>query len=155
MTFAMLFPGQGSQAVGMLGDWTHPRVVETFAEAGDVLGYDLATLVHSGPETELNRTDRTQPALLAASIALWRVWQAEGGATPVAMAGHSLGEYSALVAAGALDFATGLKLVERRGQLMQTAVPEGEGGMVAVIGLDDEAVEALSLIHISEPTRPY
>ena len=75
MTFAMLFPGQGSQAVGMLGDWAHPRVAETFAEAGDVLGYDLATLVHSGPETELNRTDRTQPALLAASIALWRVWR--------------------------------------------------------------------------------
>ena len=143
MTFAMLFPGQGSQAVGMLGDWTHPQVSQTFAEAGEVLGYDLATLVRSGPEAELNRTDRTQPALLAASIALWRVWQAEGGATPVAMAGHSLGEYSALVASGALRFADALRLVERRGQLMQVAVPEGEGGMVAVIGLDDEAVEAL------------
>jgi len=143
MTFAMLFPGQGSQAVGMLGEWEHPQVKETFAEAGDVLGWDLATLVRSGPEAELNRTDRTQPALLAASIALWGVWQAEGGIAPVAMAGHSLGEYSALVAAGALSFADGLKLVERRGQLMQAAVPEGEGGMVAVIGLDDEAVEAL------------
>lgn len=143
MTFAMLFPGQGSQAVGMLGDWSHPRVSQTFAEAGEVLGYDLAALVRSGPEAELNRTDRTQPALLAASIALWRVWQAEGGATPVAMAGHSLGEYAALVASGALHFADALRLVERRGQLMQGAVPEGEGGMVAVIGLDDEAVEAL------------
>lgn len=143
MSFAMLFPGQGSQAVGMLGEWEHPQINATFAEAGDVLGWDLATLVRSGPEADLNRTDRTQPALLAASIALWRIWQAEGGAKPVVMAGHSLGEYSALVAAGALSFADGLKLVERRGQLMQAAVPEGQGGMVAVIGLDDEAVETL------------
>lgn len=127
----------------MLSDFDHPLINATFAEAGDVLGWDLATLVRSGPEAELNRTDRTQPALLAASIALWRVWQAEGGAAPVAMAGHSLGEYSALVAAGAMSFADGLKLVERRGQLMQAAVPEGEGGMIAVIGMEDEAVEAL------------
>jgi [acyl-carrier-protein] S-malonyltransferase len=143
MTFAMVFPGQGSQAVGMLDGWDHPAVAATLAEADEALGWSLSRLVAQGPEAELNRTDRTQPALLAASISIWRVWLAEGGARPVALAGHSLGEYSALVAAEALAFGDALRLVERRGQLMQAAVPEGQGGMVAVIGLEDAAVEAL------------
>lgn len=142
MSFAILFPGQGSQSVGMLAglaaEW--PQVGETFAEASDALGYDLWKLVQEGSEADLGRTDRTQPAMLAAGIATWRVWQAAGGATPGHMAGHSLGEYTALVAAGALDFATAIKLVERRGQLMQAAVPEGQGAMAAILGLSDEDV---------------
>lgn len=143
MTFAMLFPGQGSQSVGMLATRPEPEIAETFAEASDALGWDLAGLVRQGPEALLNETARTQPALLAASIALWRVWLREGLPLPAAMAGHSLGEYSALVAAGSLDFGDALRLVERRGQLMQSAVPAGTGGMTALIGLDDGAVEAL------------
>lgn len=143
MSFAMLFPGQGSQSVGMLADRPEPDIAATFAEASEALGWDLAGLVREGPEARLNETARTQPALLAASIALWRVWQREGLPLPVAMAGHSLGEYSALVAAGSLPFAEALRLVELRGELMQAAVPSGSGGMIAVIGLDDAAVEAL------------
>lgn len=143
MSFAMLFPGQGSQSVGMLASRSEPEIAATFAEASEALGWDLAELVRVGPEARLNETARTQPALLAASIALWRVWQREGLSMPVAMAGHSLGEYSALVAAGSLGFADALRLVELRGQLMQSAVPAGSGGMIAVIGLDDAAVEVL------------
>jgi len=143
MNYAVLFPGQGSQAVGMLAAHAEPEVARTFAEAGEVLGWDLAQLVREGPVDELNRTERTQPALLAAGVALWRVWQQQGLPAPQALAGHSLGEYTALVAAGSLQFADALKLVELRGQLMQAAVPEGEGGMAAVIGLDDAQVEAL------------
>lgn len=143
MTYALLFPGQGSQSVGMLAGLDAPAVAETWAEASEVLGWDLAALVTEGPAEELNRTERTQPALLAAGVAVWRVWQARAPAPPTALAGHSLGEYSALVAAGSLDFGDALKLVERRGQLMQAAVPAGEGGMVALIGLDDAAAEAL------------
>lgn len=140
--FAMCFPGQGSQAVGMLDALAehYPQVEQTLAEAGDALGYDLAALVCEGPAEELNRTECTQPALLAADIAVWRVWQASGGPMPAAMAGHSLGEYAALVAAGALDFADGVRLSALRGRAMQEAVPEGEGGMAAIIGLDDDAV---------------
>lgn len=142
MSFAIVFPGQGSQSVGMLAelasDW--PQVNEAFAEASDALGYDLWALVQQGPEGELNQTDKTQPAMLAAGIATWRVWQAAGGAMPVCLAGHSLGEYSALVAAGAIRFADAIKLVERRGQLMQAAVPQGEGAMAAILGLDDAQV---------------
>ena len=142
MSFAIVFPGQGSQAVGMLAELAaeHPQVSETFAEASEALGYDLWQLVQNGPDTDLNQTDKTQPAMLAAGIACWRVWQAAEGATPAFVAGHSLGEYTALVASGALDFAIAIKLVEQRGQLMQAAVPEGEGAMAAILGLTDEQV---------------
>jgi len=145
MKYAMLFPGQGSQAVGMLAALgvAHALVGETLAEAGDALGWDLAKLVREGPAEELNRTERTQPALLAAGVAVWRAWQAQAPPAAAALAGHSLGEYTALVAAGSVAFADALKLVELRGQLMQGAVPEGQGGMVAVVGLDDESVEKL------------
>jgi [acyl-carrier-protein] S-malonyltransferase len=143
MKYAMLFPGQGSQSVGMLGSFTAPVVGQTFDEASDVLGWDVRALVREGPETELNRTQRTQPVLLAADIALWRLWQQRDLPSPSALAGHSLGEYAALVAAGAISFADALRLVERRGELMQAAVPEGEGAMAAVIGLDDAAIATL------------
>lgn len=142
MTYAMLFPGQGSQSVGMLSGHGDPTVRATFEEASTVLGWDLAKLVAEGPVESLNQTARTQPALLAASIAVWRVWQAQQAPAPAVLAGHSLGEYSALMAAGSLDFADALKLVELRGQLMQAAVPQGVGGMAAVVGLDDAAIEA-------------
>ncbi len=145
MKYAMLFPGQGSQAVGMLAALTdaYPVVAETLSEAGDALGWDLARLVREGPVEELNRTERTQPALLAAGVAVWRAWQTHRPAPPAAMAGHSLGEYSALVAAGSLPFGDALKLVELRGRLMQAAVPDGQGGMAALVGLDDVGVEKL------------
>jgi len=117
-------------------------VVDTFAEASSALGYDLWALTQSGPEEQLNQTDKTQPAILAASIAIWRLWKAEGGAQPAFVAGHSLGEYSALVAAGSLPFAEAVKLVELRGQLMQQAVPAGKGGMAAILGLEDADVLA-------------
>lgn len=143
MKYALLFPGQGSQEVGMLGALAarHPVIDDTLREASTVLGYGLLDLVRNGPAEELNRTQRTQPALLAASVATARLWQAQGLPAPAAMAGHSLGEYSALVVAGALDFADALKLVELRGELMQTAVPQGVGAMAAAIGVDDEVVE--------------
>ncbi len=143
MKYALLFPGQGSQSVGMLGSLQDPQVDATFSEASQALGWDVAELVRSGPEARLNRTECTQPALLAAGIAVWRVWQKADAPPPAALAGHSLGEYTALVAAGSLDFGEALKLVELRGQLMQSAVPEGAGGMAAVIGLDDAGVEKL------------
>lgn len=141
-TLAIVFPGQGSQSVGMLSELaaSFPLVNETFTQASDVLGYDLWTLIQDGPEDELNRTDRTQPAMLAAGVAVWRVWQQENGATPCVMAGHSLGEYSALVCAGALDFTDAVSLVEERGRCMQSAVPAGVGAMAAILGLDDAAV---------------
>lgn len=140
--FAFVFPGQGSQAVGMLADMAaqYPIVEETFAEASAVLGYDLWALVQQGPAEELNKTWQTQPALLTASVALWRVWQQEGGKAPAMMAGHSLGEYSALVCAGVIAFSDAVRLVELRGKLMQDAVPEGTGAMSAIIGLDDESI---------------
>ncbi|MBV7299234.1 ACP S-malonyltransferase [Enterovibrio paralichthyis] len=140
--FAVVFPGQGSQAVGMLADLGEqfPIVKETFAEASEVLGYDLWALVQNGPAEDLNQTNRTQPALLTASVAIWRVWQQEGGAMPSVMAGHSLGEYSALVCAGVIDFKQAVKLVELRGELMQEAVPAGVGAMSAIIGLDNDAI---------------
>jgi [acyl-carrier-protein] S-malonyltransferase len=142
---AVLFPGQGSQSVGMLGALAaaYPVVAQTLDEAGTALGWDLAQLVKDGPEAELNRTERTQPALLAAGVAVWRAWQTHQPPPPAAMAGHSLGEYSALVAAGSVAFADALKLVELRGRLMQQAVPQGSGGMAAVVGLDDAAIENL------------
>jgi [acyl-carrier-protein] S-malonyltransferase len=145
MKYALLFPGQGSQAVGMLAALAgnDARVTQTFAEASTALGYDLWQLASAGPEEELNQTHRTQPALLAAGIAVWRVWNSRGLPPPSALAGHSLGEYTALVAAGSIDFAEALKLVELRGELMQNAVPPGEGAMAAIIGLDDAAVEKI------------
>ncbi|WP_227728836.1 ACP S-malonyltransferase [Yersinia proxima] len=140
--FAMVFPGQGSQSLGMLADLAaqFPIVEETFSEASSVLGYDLWQLVQQGPAEELNKTWQTQPALLAASVAIWRVWQHQGGKLPAMMAGHSLGEYSALVCAGVLDFTQAIRLVELRGKLMQEAVPEGTGAMYAIIGLDNESI---------------
>ena len=142
MKLAFVFPGQGSQSVGMLGGLAaeHARVAETFQEASDALGYDLWSLVQNGAEDELNQTARTQPAMLAAGVAVWRVWNAQNGAQPNVMAGHSLGEYSALVCAEALTFADAIRLVEQRGQLMQAAVPAGVGAMAAILGLEDDAV---------------
>jgi len=141
--FAMVFPGQGSQVVGMLADLAaeNPAVENTFREASAALGYDLWQLTQQGPAEELNKTWQTQPALLAASVAIYRVWQEKGGKAPAMMAGHSLGEYSALVCAGVLDFAEAIKLVELRGKLMQEAVPEGTGAMQAIIGLDDASIQ--------------
>lgn len=140
---AFLFPGQGSQTVGMLGDILarESLVSSTFFEASEALGYDLLDLVAQGPAERLNETERTQPAILTASVALWRLWQERGGAQPEFFAGHSLGEYSALVAAGVIDFKDAVKLVEKRGQLMQSAVPAGEGAMAAIIGLTDDQVQ--------------
>lgn len=135
---AFLFPGQGSQALGMLSALAdaHPAVRETFAEASAAIGLDLWALAQQGPEAELNRTINTQPALLAAGVACWRAWCAAGGAEPAAMAGHSLGEYTALVCAGALSLADATRLVRERGRLMQEAVPEGQGAMAAVLNAD-------------------
>ncbi|NAZ44703.1 ACP S-malonyltransferase [Vibrio toranzoniae] len=140
--FAIVFPGQGSQAIGMLADLgeQYDVVKQTFSEASEALGYDLWALVQDGPVENLNETFRTQPALLTASVAIWRVWQELGLEQPVNLAGHSLGEYSALVCAGVIDFKEAIKLVELRGQLMQEAVPAGVGAMYAIIGLDDEAI---------------
>ncbi|AFJ47497.1 ACP S-malonyltransferase [Shimwellia blattae] len=140
--FAFVFPGQGSQTVGMLAELAaeNPVVEATFREASDALGYDLWALSQQGPAEELNKTWHTQPALLAASVAIWRVWQQRGGKTPAMMAGHSLGEYSALVCAGVIDFADAVRLVELRGKFMQDAVPAGTGAMYAIIGLDDAAI---------------
>jgi [acyl-carrier-protein] S-malonyltransferase len=139
---AFVFPGQGSQQVGMLAEMleTYPIVRDTFAESSELLGYDVTDLALNGPIEELNRTEKTQPALLTASIALYRLWSAQSPLKPILFAGHSLGEYSALVASGAVSFADAIKLVELRGQLMQLAVPAGEGLMAAVLGLDDQAV---------------
>lgn len=139
---ALVFPGQGSQSVGMLAELhaEFATVRDTFAEASAALGYDLWALVANGPDTALNETHRTQPALLTASVAVYRVWLEQGGATPAYLAGHSLGEYSALVCAGVLNLADAVKLVEKRGQYMQLAVPAGTGAMSAIIGLDDALI---------------
>lgn len=141
----MVFPGQGSQSVGMLRELAavHGQVGETFQQASDVLGYDLWKLVCDGPVEELNSTDKTQPAMLAAGVAVWRVWQAEQGVRPSLMAGHSLGEYTALVCSNSMAFEDAIRLVAERGRLMQAAVPAGTGGMAAILGLDDAAVEAV------------
>lgn len=139
---ALVFPGQGSQSVGMLAELhaEFASVRDTFAEASAALGYDLWALVANGPDTELNETHRTQPALLTASVAVYRVWLEQGGDTPAYLAGHSLGEYSALVCAGVLTLSDAVKLVEKRGQYMQQAVPAGTGAMSAIIGLDDALI---------------
>jgi len=142
-TLAFVFPGQGSQSLGMLAELSelHPPLRDSFVEASDGAGVDLWALTQGGPEEMLNRTEYTQPALLAASVALWRLWLAQGGARPALLAGHSLGEYSALVAAGALSLHDGAHLVRLRGQLMQDAAPAGVGAMAAVIGAEDALVE--------------
>src|SRR5487761_2382487 len=143
MTLAVIFPGQGSQSLGMLAKLSekYSDIKHTFAEASENLGYDIWAVAQQGPEERLDATACTQPALLTAGVALWRVWQAQGGPQPAFMAGHSLGEYTALVCAGALDFGDAVKLVEFRGQAMQAAVPTGAGAMAAILGLADEAVE--------------
>ncbi|MEM8767468.1 MAG: ACP S-malonyltransferase [Pseudomonadota bacterium] len=142
MSLGFVFPGQGSQTVGMLGAMAekHDVVRATFDEAGEVLGLGMWDLVAEGPQERLNQTEITQPVLLTASTALWRAWQAAGGASPAILAGHSLGEYSALVCADALDFSDAVALVHQRGRLMQEAVPAGEGAMAAILGLDDDVV---------------
>ena len=140
---AFVFPGQGSQSVGMLAKLTdHAVVRSTFDDASVMLGYDLWKLVSDGPADDLNATERTQPAMLAAGFATWRLWQERGGATPGVVTGHSLGEFTALAAAGSIDFSTCIDLVRFRGQAMQEAVPKGTGSMAALLGLDDAAVEA-------------
>jgi [acyl-carrier-protein] S-malonyltransferase len=142
-TFAFVFPGQGSQTVGMLDAWgDHPAVRQTLAEASEPLGEDLTRLIREGPKDQLDLTTNTQPVMLAAGVACYRAWRAEGGAEPVAVAGHSLGEYSALVAAGALTLANAMPLVRFRAQAMQEAVPVGTGAMAAILGLDPQAVRA-------------
>ena len=142
MTNAIIFPGQGSQSIGMLADLAQAfHVVEkTFAEASEVLGYDLWSLVQNGPEQDLNATDKTQPAMLTAGVAVWRVLKEKEAANASFLAGHSLGEYTALVCAEALSFADAIKLVEDRGLYMQSAVPAGKGAMAAVLGLEDDVV---------------
>lgn len=142
-SLALVFPGQGSQHLGMLQELAerYSVVRTTFEEAADALGYDLWHVVQEGPVEVLNATACTQPALLTSSIAIWRVWQELEGPRPLAMAGHSLGEYSAMVCAGALSFAEGVRLVKLRGEAMQDAVPEGEGAMAAILGLDSAMVE--------------
>jgi [acyl-carrier-protein] S-malonyltransferase len=159
MAIAMVFPGQGSQSQGMQADLAEhfDVVAETYAEAGDLLGYDLWALVQDGPVERLGETVVTQPAMLTAGVAAYRCWQADGGEDVAQMAGHSLGEYTALVCAGAVDFRDALAVVKRRSELMQEAVPVGIGAMAALLGLDDDAVISLcdeaSTIGIAEPVN--
>jgi [acyl-carrier-protein] S-malonyltransferase len=143
MSIAFVFPGQGSQSIGMMAGFEdHPMVRATFDEASAVLGEDLWALVTDGPDEALNQTINTQPVMLTAGVAVWRAWQAAGGAMPAIVAGHSLGEYTALVAAGALAFRDAVPLVRFRAQAMQEAVPAGVGAMAAILGLDAESVAA-------------
>jgi [acyl-carrier-protein] S-malonyltransferase len=143
MKLAMVFPGQGSQSLGMMRDYgIDPVVRDTFDEASTALGEDLWQLVESGPAPELDRTVNTQPVMLAADTAVWRLWQQAGGATPAIVAGHSLGEYAALVAAGVLAFPDAVRIVRARAAAMQDAVPEGQGGIAAILGLGDDQVRA-------------
>lgn len=152
----MVFPGQGSQSLGMQSDLaaTFPEVLQTYTEASEVLGYDLWELVQNGPAEKLSETVVTQPAMLTAGVAAYRVWRAAGGAEPHQVAGHSLGEYSALVSAQAIGFADAMRVVMRRSQLMQEAVPIGVGAMAAILGLDDSTIldvcEEASMIGIAE-----
>lgn len=146
-SLAFIFPGQGSQRVAMLSELAaqYPIVMETFAEASAVLGYDLWQLCQSGPQEELNKTECTQPLLLSSSVAIWRVWSGISGAQPSLLTGHSLGEWSALVCAGVVDFKDAIRLVQLRGRYMQEAVPAGEGAMAAIIGLEDDAINKACL----------
>ena len=145
MKHAFVFPGQGAQKIGMLADFaaSYPIVQQTFQEASEILGYDLWKLTQTGPEELLNQTDKTQPALLAAGVSIWRIWQQQGGPLPAFMAGHSFGEYTALVCAGALAFQEAVSLAENRGRFMQTAVPQGQGAMAAILGLEDSKIIAI------------
>ncbi len=145
MSLGFVFPGQGAQSVGMLRELAqeYDEIRDTFAEASQALGFDLWVLVQEGPPERLNQTENTQPAMLTAGVAVWRVWQANGGAQPAYMAGHSLGEYTALVCAGALDFPAAAALVADRGRFMQEAVPQGEGAMAALIGMEEDAAQGL------------
>ena len=142
---AFIFPGQGSQKVGMLKELAdiYPAVAETFAEASDVLDYDMWQLVQSGPQEDINLTERTQPVLLTSSVAIWRVWQQRNGASPALMAGHSLGEWSALVASGVVSFRDAVETVRLRGAYMQEAVPVGQGAMAAILGVADEKIREI------------
>ena len=142
MKYAFVFPGQGSQSVGMLADLnkTYPLVKQTFEEASEILNYDLWKLTQEGPKESLNQTEKTQPALLAASVAVWRIWQQHCKMPSTLMAGHSFGEYSALVCAGALEFKDAVSLAQERGRFMQNAVPEGEGAMAAILGLKSDKI---------------
>ena len=160
---AFVFPGQGSQKIGMLADLAanYPIVTQTFAEASQVLSYDLWDLVQNGAQEDINLTERTQPLLLTASVAVWRVWNEQGGAQPALVSGHSLGEWSALVCAGVVAFADAVKLVQQRGKFMQEAVPAGQGAMFAIIGLDDALIieacekaeqgEVVSAVNFNSP----
>jgi [acyl-carrier-protein] S-malonyltransferase len=160
---AFVFPGQGSQKIGMLADLAnqYPVVASTFAEASQVLGYDLWALVQQGTQEDINLTERTQPLLLTASVAIWRVWLTHYGVLPSFMAGHSLGEWSALVCAGAVEFTAAVRLVQQRGKFMQEAVPAGQGAMAAIIGLDDALIieacknaeegEVVSAVNFNSP----
>jgi len=160
---AFVFPGQGSQKIGMLADLAanYPIVTETFAEASQVLGYDLWELVQNGAQDDINLTERTQPLLLTASVAVWRMWNEKNGAQPALVSGHSLGEWSALVCAGVVAFADAVKLVQQRGKFMQEAVPAGQGAMFAIIGLDDALIieackkaeqgEVVSAVNFNSP----
>ena len=145
MSLAFVFPGQGSQSLGMMSSLADEfqSIQSTFVEASEVLDYDLWNLVVNGPEDELNITSKTQPTLLTAGVAVWRIWHEKGGTSPCLMAGHSLGEYTALVCAGALSFKEAVKLVEDRGIYMQSAVPEGTGAMAAILGLEDDVVKTI------------
>jgi [acyl-carrier-protein] S-malonyltransferase len=151
---AFVFPGQGSQSVGMLSElaMAYTAVQEVFAEASEVLDYDLWNVVQNGPDGELNNTAVTQPAMLAAGVAVWRLWKVKNGSTPAVMAGHSLGEYTALVCAEALDFKPAVKLVAQRGQFMQEVVPAGQGAMAAILGLDDDAVVKICVVAEQDET---
>jgi len=142
---AFVFPGQGSQSLGMLSDFAdkHSGILQTYAEASEALGFDLWDLTRNGPENELNKTEHTQPALLTAGVAIWRLWNEHGGSMPDYMAGHSLGEYTALVCSGSIDFGDAVTLVRDRGRYMQEAVPAGTGAMAAVLGLDSVTIESL------------
>ncbi len=144
-SLAFVFSGQGSQTIGMLADMAAESalVTETFATASEVLGYDLWDLCQNGEQEQINQTETTQPLLLTSSVALWKIWNEKGGATPAMMAGHSLGEWSALVCAGVVAFEDAVNLVRNRGAFMQQAVPKGEGAMAAVIGLDDDKIKAI------------
>lgn len=139
---AFVFPGQGSQKIGMLADLAaeYPIIQQSFAEASDALDYDLWSLIQQGEQEDINLTERTQPILLTSSVAIWRLWQQQGGAEPALMAGHSLGEWSALVCSGVVPFADAVQIVRSRGAYMQQAVPVGQGAMAAIIGLDDEII---------------
>jgi [acyl-carrier-protein] S-malonyltransferase len=160
---AFVCPGQGSQKIGMLADLAanYPIVTQTFAEASQVLGYDLWDLVQNGAQEDINLTERTQPLLLTASVAVWRVWKEKNGAQPALVSGHSLGEWSALVCAGVVAFADAVKLVQQRGKFMQEAVPAGQGAMYAIIGLDDDLIieackkaeqgEVVSAVNFNSP----